>query len=467
MNNFDVTIIGSGPGGYVAAIRLSQLGFKVAIIEKNDTLGGTCANVGCIPSKALLDSSEYYYNLTHKFAEHGILTKEASFDFAKMNERKTEVVNSTTKGVQFLMNKNKITVINGTGSFKDNSHLLITKNDGSVEEIKSDKIIIATGSETSNLPFASFDYDRIISSTEALSLKEVPKHLIVIGAGAIGIELGSIYTRLGSNVSLIEYADSILPSMDNTISKEMARILKKQGFKIFTSTKVNAITRNGSTIFVNALDSNNKEVTFEGDYCLIAVGRNAFTQKLNLENVGIKTDEKGRIEVNNHLQTAVENIYAIGDVIKGQMLAHKAEDEGVFVAELIAGQKPHINYNLIPGVVYTWPEVASVGKTEEELKNNKTEYKIGQFSMRALGRSRASGDTDGLVKVLSDKNTDEILGVHIISARAADLITELVIAMEFKASAEDLARICYAHPTYSEGIKEAMLDATEKRVIHS
>ena len=467
MEKFDVAIIGSGPGGYVSAIRFAQLGFKVAIIEKRKSLGGTCANVGCIPSKALLDSSENYHNLVHKFKDHGISADGVSFNLSKMIERKNQVVESNTKGIEYLMDKNKITVISGFGKFKDATHLIIKKDDSSEQEIEATNIVIATGSEPSNLPFVEMDYQRIITSTEALEMKEVPKHLLVVGGGAIGIELGSVYLRLGSEVTVVEYADSIIPTMDKSLSKELQRVLKKQGMKFYTSTQVKEIKKEGEIVQLIANDNNGKQISIEGDYCLIAVGRKPYTENLGLENVGINVDEKGRIQVNEHLQTNVNNIYAIGDVIKGAMLAHKAEDEGMFVAEWITGQKPHINYNLIPGVVYTWPEVAAVGKTEEELKKEAVDYKTGQFSMRALGRSRASGDIDGFVKVLADKKTDEVLGVHIIGARAADLITEMVVAMEYRASAEDMARICYAHPTYSEGIKEAMLDATEKRSIHS
>ncbi len=467
MNNYDVLVIGAGPGGYVSAIRFAQLGFKTAIIEKRKTLGGTCANVGCIPSKALLDSSEHFYNLTHKFEEHGIHVGNFSCDLNKMNDRKNQVVDSNTKGIEYLMGKNKITVIKGTATFKTTTVISILKEDNTTEDIEAKNIIIATGSEAANLPFITLDYEKIITSTEALSLNEIPKHLIIVGGGAIGIELGSVYLRLGSQVTVIEYADAIIPNMDRSLSKELQRVLKKQGMKFYTSTQVKEVKREGDFVNLKATDNNNQDIIIQGDYCLIAVGRKPNTENLGIENIGLKIDEKGRIDVNKHLQTNFSNIYAIGDVIKGPMLAHKAEDEAMYVAEFIAGQKPHIDYNLIPGVVYTWPEVASVGKTEEELKNENTMYKVGQFSMRALGRSRASGDTDGFVKVLADKNTDEVLGVHIIAARAADLITEMVVAMEYKASAEDMSRICYAHPTYSEGIKEAMLDASEKRSIHS
>ncbi|WP_018675609.1 dihydrolipoyl dehydrogenase [Riemerella columbina] len=466
MSQFDVTVIGSGPGGYVAAIRCAQLGFKTAIIEKYSTLGGTCLNVGCIPSKALLDSSEHFENAKHNFANHGILINEPKADLARMVERKNEVVEQTTKGINFLMDKNKITVFEGLGSFESATKIKITKNDGSSESIESKYTIIATGSKPSSLPFITLDKERVITSTEALNLKEIPKHLIVIGGGVIGLELGSVYKRLGSEVTVVEYLDKIIPGMDGALSKELQKVLKKQGVKFQLSTAVSAVSREGDTVKVTAQDKKGKDISLEGDYCLVAVGRRPYTDGLGLENAGVELDERGRVKVNDHLQTNVSNIYAIGDVVKGAMLAHKAEEEGVFVAETLAGQKPHINYNLIPGVVYTWPEVAGVGKTEEQLKEEGVAYKSGSFPMRALGRSRASGDIDGLIKVLTDEKTDEILGVHMVGARAADMIAEAVVAMEFRASAEDIARISHAHPTYTEAIKEAALDATGKRAIH-
>ena len=466
MNSFDVVVIGSGPGGYVSAIRCAQLGMKTAIIEKYSTMGGTCLNVGCIPSKALLDSSHHYEEATKNFSNHGInIEGGISLDFGKMISRKNEVVSQTTKGIDFLMNKNNITVFNGFGSFVDQNKVKITL-DSSEEIIESKNIIIATGSKPANLPFAKVDKDRIITSTEALKLKEIPKHLIIIGGGVIGLELGQVYKRLGSEVSILEYMDRIIPTMDSGLSKELTKVFKKQKFKIHTSHKVTSVERIGDNIKVVAQNKNDESVEFNGDYCLVSIGRSAYTQGLNLDQLGIETNNRGQIEVNEHLQTKHSNIYAIGDVIKGAMLAHKAEEEGVLVAEIIAGQKPHIDYNLIPGVVYTWPEVASVGKTEDYLKENNIEYKAGQFPMRALGRSRASSDLDGFVKILADKKTDEILGVHMIGARCADLISEAVVAMEFKASAEDIARISHAHPTYSEAVKEAALAATEDRALH-
>ena len=466
MSQFDVTVIGSGPGGYVAAIRCAQLGFKTALIEKYSTLGGTCLNVGCIPSKALLDSSEHFHNAAHNFENHGIIINEPKADLARMVARKNEVVEMTTKGINFLMDKNKVTVFEGLGSFESATKIKISKKDGSSESIESKYTIIATGSKPSNLPFITLDKERIITSTEALNLKEIPKHLVVIGGGVIGLELGSVYLRLGSQVTVVEFMDKIIPTMDGALSKELQKVLKKQGMKFMLSTGVQSVERKGDSVKVTAKDKKGEEVSVEGDYVLVSVGRKPYTEGLGLENAGVDLDERGRVKVNDHLQTNVANIYAIGDVVKGAMLAHKAEEEGVFVAETLAGQKPHINYNLIPGVVYTWPEVAGVGKTEEQLKEEGAVYKVGSFPTRALGRSRASGDIDGLIKVLADEKTDEILGVHMIGARAADMIAEAVIAMEFRASAEDIARSSHAHPTFTEAIKEACLDATGKRAIH-
>ena len=466
MSQFDVTVIGSGPGGYVAALRCAQLGFKTALIEKYSTLGGTCLNVGCIPSKALLDSSEHFENAKHNFANHGIIINEPQADLARMVARKNEVVDQTTKGINFLMDKNKVTVFEGLGSFESATQVKVTKNDGSSEILETKYAIVATGSKPSTLPFITIDKERIITSTEALNLKEIPKHLVVIGGGVIGLELGSVYLRLGSQVSVVEYMDKIIPTMDGALSKELTKVLKKQGMKFMLSTGVQSVERNGDSVKITAKDKKGEEVSVEGDYVLVSVGRKPFTEGLGLEKAGVELDERGRVKVNDHLQTNVANIYAIGDVVKGAMLAHKAEEEGVFVAETLAGQKPHINYNLIPGVVYTWPEVAGVGKTEEQLKEEGAAYKVGSFPMRALGRSRASGDIDGLIKILADEKTDEVLGVHMIGARAADLIAEAVTAMEFRASAEDISRMSHAHPTYAEAIKEAALDATGKRAIH-
>ena len=416
--------------------------------------------------KALLDSSEHFEKAKHEFADYGILINEPKVDLPKMIARKNAVVEQTTKGINYLMDKNKVTVFEGVGSFESATKIKITKNDGSTESIESKYTIIATGSKPSTLPFITIDKERIITSTEALGLQEVPKKLLVIGGGVIGLELGSVYMRLGAEVTVIEYLDKIIPGMDGALSKELQKVLKKQGMKFSLSTAVSGVERIGDSVRVTATDKKGEEVIFEGDYCLVSVGRRPYTDGLSLENAGVELDERGRVKVNDHLQTNIPNIYAIGDVVKGVMLAHKAEEEGVFVVESLAGQKPHINYNLIPGVVYTWPEVAGVGKTEEQLKAEGIDYKVGNFPMRALGRSRASGDTDGFVKILADAKTDEILGFHIIGARAADLIAEGVTAMEFRASAEDLTRMSHAHPTYAEAIKEAALDATAKRPIH-
>ena len=466
MNKYDVAIIGSGPGGYVAAIRCAQLGLKTAIIEKYNTLGGTCLNVGCIPSKALLDSSHHYYDATKHFETHGIEVSGLKINFKQMIARKAEVVSITSGGINFLMDKNKITVLQGTGSFVDATHITISKTDGTSEKIEATNSIIATGSKPAMLPFIKLDKKRIITSTEALSLKEIPKHLIVIGGGVIGLELGSVYSRLGAEVSVIEYMPNIVPGMDLMLSKELQKSLKKQGLKFYTGHKVTSAVSNQKEVLVVAEDKKGNPIEFKGDYTLISVGRKPYTDGLGLENVGIKVNEKGQIETNEHLQTNITNIYAIGDVVKGAMLAHKAEEEGTMVAELIAGQKPHIDYNLIPNVVYTWPEVAAVGKTEEQLKEAGVSYKSGTFAMRALGRARASMDTDGMIKVLADAKTDEFLGVHMIGARAADMIAEAVIAMEFRASSEDIARSSHAHPTYTEAFKEACL-AVNDRSIHS
>lgn len=467
MKTFDLVVIGSGPGGYVAAIRAAQLGFKTAVVEKEPTLGGTCLNVGCIPSKALLDSSHRYEEALHQFEDHGISIEGAlKIDFTKMINRKQSVVDQTVKGIDFLMSKNQIEVIRGLGSFVDASTIKVTDGSDSIE-LTAKKFIIATGSKPGNLPFINLDKERIITSTEALALAEIPKHLIVIGGGVIGLELGQVYRRLGAEVSVIEYADRIIPSMDAALSKELLKVMKKQGVKFYLSHKVQSVTRQGDTVSVVALDKKGESVTFEGDYSLVSVGRIPNTDGLGLENTQVKLDNRGRIEVDAQLRTSEPNIYAIGDVIAGAMLAHKAEEEGVFVAEVLAGQHPHINYNLIPGVVYTWPEVAAVGKTEEQLKEEGVSYKVGSFPMRALGRSRASGDIDGFIKILADQSTDEVLGVHMIGARCADLIAEAVTAMEFRASAEDIARMSHAHPTYAEAIKEAALAATENRALHT
>ena len=466
MNSFDVVIIGSGPGGYVSAIRCAQLGFKTAIIEKYATLGGTCLNVGCIPSKALLSSSHHFSEIKH-FEENGIeISGTVKVNLEKMIARKQAVVDQTVGGINFLMDKNKITVFNGLGSFVDATHILISKSDATSETIEAKNIIIATGSKPANLPFINIDKERIITSTEALKLKEIPKHLIIIGGGVIGIELGQVYLRLGAQVSVVEYLDRIIAGMDSSLSKELTKVLKKQGMKFYVSHKVQSVERHNDIIKVSAENAKGEILTLEGDYALVSVGRKPFTAGLESEKAGVKLTTNGQIEVNDHLQTNVSNIYAIGDVVRGAMLAHKAEEEGVMVAEILAGQRPHINYNLIPGVVYTWPEVAAVGQTEEQLKAAGIAYKSGSFPFKALGRARASSDLDGFVKILADEKTDEILGVHMIGARTADLIAEAVIAMEYRASAEDISRMSHAHPTFAEAMKEAALAATENRPLH-
>lgn len=466
MSQFDVAIIGSGPGGYVAAIRCAQLGFKTAIIEKYSVLGGTCLNVGCIPSKALLSSSHHYHDAVAHFEEHGIEVGKVKVNLEKMIARKQAVVDQTTGGIKFLMDKNKITVFEGVGSFEDATHVKVTKKDGSSETIEAKYSIIATGSKPSSLPFITLDKERVITSTEALKLHEIPKHLVIIGGGVIGIELGQVYLRLGSQVSVVEFMDRIIPGMDASLSKELTKVLKKQGMKFYTSHKVKSVNRKGKTVTVEAETPKGEILSLEGDYCLVSVGRRPYTDGLHAEKAGVKVTDRGQIEVNNHLQTTAANIYAIGDVVRGAMLAHKAEEEGVLVAEILAGQKPHIDYNLIPGVVYTWPEVAAVGKTEEQLKEEGVAFKSGSFPFKALGRARAGGDTDGFVKILADAKTDEVLGVHMIGPRCADLIAEAVTAMEFRASAEDISRMSHAHPTFAEAVKEAALAATDNRALH-
>jgi dihydrolipoamide dehydrogenase len=464
---YDVIVIGSGPGGYVAAIRCAQLGLKTAIIEKYSTLGGTCLNVGCIPSKALLDSSEHYHNAAHAFAAHGIKLDNLEVDFGQMIKRKEEVVTANTSGIAYLMKKNKIDTYYGVGSFKDKNTISIKKTDGTEQEITSKNVIIATGSKPSGLPFIKIDKKRIITSTEALNLAEIPKHLVLIGGGVIGLELGSVYARLGSKVSVIEFMDAIIPTMDKSLGKELQRVLKKLGMEFYLGHKVTGAAVKGKEVTVSFDDPKGEKKELKGDYCLVAVGRIAYTDGLGLDKIGITVEERGRkITVDEHLETSVKGVYAIGDVIKGAMLAHKAEDEGTLVAEVIAGQKPHIDYNLIPGVVYTWPEVAAVGQTEEQLNEKGIKYKTGSFPFRASGRARASGDLDGFVKVLADAATDEILGVHMIGPRAADMIAEAVVAMEYRASAEDISRMSHAHPTYTEAMREACLAATENRAIH-
>jgi dihydrolipoamide dehydrogenase len=463
---YDICIIGSGPGGYVAAIRAAQLGLKTALIEKYDTLGGTCLNVGCIPSKALLDSSEHFHNARHRFAEHGIDLSGLKVNLRQMIRRKDGVVQQTVDGVRFLMKKNKIDVYHGTGSFEDRQHVAVTAADGSRQVLEAAHTIIATGSKPALLPFIKADKKRIITSTEALNLTQVPKHLIVIGGGVIGVEMGSIFARLGARVSVVEFLDSLIPTMDKTMGKELQKSLKKLGFEFYLGHKVTATEVKGAAVKVTAEGPGGQPVTLEGDYCLVSIGRKAYTEGLELEKAGLTTDAAGRVEVDGHLRTAAPNIYAIGDVVRGAMLAHKAEEEGIYVVERIAGMKPHINYLLIPGVVYTWPEVASVGYTEEQLREQQIPYHSGSFPFKASGRARASMDTDGLIKVLAHRDTDELLGVHMIGPRAADMIAEAVVAMEFRASAEDIARMSHAHPTFTEAFREACLAASGNRALH-
>ncbi len=462
---YDVVIIGSGPGGYVAAIRCAQLGMKTAIVERYSTLGGTCLNVGCIPSKALLDSSEHFHNAAHNFAEHGVKVSGLKADLKQMIKRKNSVVEQTCGGVKYLMDKNKIDVIHGHGTFVSKNKISVAGE--KTVEIELDKAIIATGSKP--ITPAAFNYDkkRVITSTEALNIETLPKRMVIIGAGVIGLELGSVYARLGTEVEFIEFQNRILPGMDKDTAKELQRSLKKKGVKFNLNHAVTEVKATAKSVTVSYKKNGTEEIlSSKADYCLIAIGRRAYTDNLGLENIGVEKDDRGRIIVDEHLETPAKGIFAIGDVIKGAMLAHKAEEEGILVAEYMTGQKPHINYNLIPGVVYTWPEVAAVGKTEEQLKEKGIAYNVGKFPMKALGRARASMDTEGLIKVISDKETDEILGVHMCGARVADVIMEAVALMEFRASAEDMARISHPHPTYTEAVKEAALGATGGRYLH-
>ena len=466
MEKFDTTVIGSGPGGYVAAIRCAQLGLKTAIIERHPKLGGTCLNVGCIPSKALLDSSEHFNNAKRHFETHGINAEKLELNWPRMRQRKDDVVGQTCEGIQYLMKKNKITVLAGHATFKDAQTIIVNGEAGAEQTVNTERVIIATGSKPSSIPGVVCDKKRVITSTEALSLEKVPEKLIVIGGGVVGLELGSVYNRLGSVVQVVEYLDRLIPGMDLSLGKEVQRLLKKQGMEFFLSHTVQSAAVKGKSVTVVATNKKGEKVEFSGDYCLVAVGRRPYSDNLGLDDIGIALDEQGRIPVNEHLETAIPVIYAIGDVIAGAMLAHKAEEEGVFVAETMVGQKPHINYKSIPEVLYTWPEAAGVGFTEDELKAENYNYTAGNFPFKALGRARVSMDTDGFVKVLADKDTDEILGIHMVGARAADLIAEAVVALEYRASAEDIARMSHAHPTYAEAIKEAMLDATGKRSLH-
>ena len=466
MEQYDVVVIGSGPGGYVAAIRAAQLGKKTALVEKYSSLGGTCLNVGCIPSKALLDSSEHYHQAKAQFAEHGIGVGELSLDFGQMIARKAGVVSQTVAGIEFLMKKNNIDVHTGHGSFIDPHTIAVQPATGDPIHIGAANVIIATGSKPASLPFITIDKKRVITSTEALSLPKQPKSMVIIGGGVIGLELGSVYARIGTEVHVVEYLDTIIPTMDRTMGKELMKSMKKLGVKFHLSHGVKEVTATSRSVTVKADNKKGEEVTWKADYCLVSVGRKPYTEGLSLDKAGISTDDRGRVAVDSNLRTAVPHIYAIGDVVRGAMLAHKAEEEGVLAAEVIAGEHPHIDYNLIPNVVYTWPEVASVGQTEEQLKADGKTYKTGSFPFKASGRARASMDTDGLVKVLADAETDEILGVHICGPRAADMIAEAVVAMEYRATAEDISRMSHAHPTFTEALKEAALAATDDRALH-
>ena len=462
---FDAVVIGGGPGGYVCAIRLAQLGQKTACIESRGALGGTCLNVGCIPSKSLLNLSENYHKAKN-FEKIGIEVSSLKLNLPKMMKNKEKAVTVLTKGIEFLFKKNKVTYFKGTGSITSTNQISIKSNDNKNETIEAKNIIIATGSDPVSLPGVKFDEEKIVSSTGALSLKEVPKKLVVVGGGYIGLEMGSVWSRLGSEVQVVEFLDHITPGMDKEISNEFQKLLKKQGINFNLKTKVDSISNNKNGVTVNTTDEQGNKKKFDCDVVLISVGRKPNTNNLNLEKVGVDKDNKGRVKVNNHFQTNIKNVYAIGDVIQGPMLAHKAEEEGIAVAEIIAGQSGHVNYDIIPGVIYTSPEVASIGKTEEQLKETKVDYKVGKFPFMANSRAKAIDEPEGFVKILADSKTDRVLGVHMIGPHAGELIAEMAVAMEFGASSEDIARTCHAHPTFSEAVKEAAL-SVDKRQIHS
>ena len=461
---FDVTVIGGGPAGYVCAIRASQLGLKTACIESRGTLGGTCLNIGCIPSKSLLNLSEAFHQ-AKDFSKIGIETGDIKLNLSKMMKNKDKAVTILTKGVEFLFKKNKVTYFKGYGSILDKNKILIKSN---VDEknIETKNIVISTGSEAVSLPGIEFDEEKILSSTGALNIPKVPKKMLIIGAGYIGLEMGSVWSRLGSEVHVIEYLDHITPGLDKEISQEFMKILKKQKINFHLNTKVERISKTDKGVILETNDNQNKKQKFEGDVVLISVGRKPFTKSLNIENIGIQCDSKGRVKVNKKFKTNINNIYAVGDVKDGPMLAHKAEEEGIAVAEIIAGQAGHVNYDLIPGVIYTTPEVAYVGKSEEDLKKINLSYKVGKFPFMANSRAKAVDKPEGFVKILADNKTDKVLGVHIIGPHAGEMIAEMSVAMEFGASSEDIARTCHAHPTFSEAIKEAAL-SVDKRQIHS
>jgi len=465
-NNFDLVVIGGGPGGYVCAIRAAQLGLKVACVESRGALGGTCLNVGCIPSKSLLNLSENFHKAQKDFNQQGIEINGIKLNIEKMMSNKNKSIQVLTKGVEFLFKKNKVVYIKGKGVLFSRNDIVVYENNNKRSNIKAKNIVIATGSEVTSLPGINIDEKNIVSSTGALSFKHVPNKLAVIGGGYIGLEMGSVWSRLGSEVTVIEYLDYITPGMDREISNEFQKILTKQGIRFKMGCKVEAITNKDNLVSINYTDiKNSKKENIEVDKVLVSVGRKPYTEGLNLTKIGVKKDNKGRIEVNNKLQTSIDNIYAIGDVIKGPMLAHKAEEEGIAVAEILAGQAGHVNYDVIPGVVYTSPEVATVGKTEEQLKNENKSYKVGKFPFLANSRAKVNNETDGFVKILADSKTDKVLGVHIIGPHCGDMIAEMALAMEFGASSEDIARTCHAHPTHTEAIKEAAL-AVDKRPIH-
>ena len=462
---FDSVVVGGGPGGYVCAIRLAQLGQKTACIESRGSLGGTCLNVGCIPSKSLLNLSENYHKAKN-FEKIGIEIGSLKLNLPKMMKNKEKAVTVLTKGIEFLFKKNKVTYFKGTGSITGTNQISIKSSDNKNETIEAKNIIIATGSDPVSLPGVEFDEEKIVSSTGALSLKEVPKKLVVVGGGYIGLEMGSVWSRLGSEVQVVEFLDHITPGMDKEISNEFQKLLKKQGINFNLKTKVETISKNNTGVTINTTDDHGNKKKFECDVALISVGRKPNTNNLNLDKVGVEKDKKGRIKVNKNFQTNIKNIYAIGDVIEGPMLAHKAEEEGMAVAEIIAGQSGHVNYDIIPGVIYTSPEVATIGKTEEQLKEQKLDYKVGKFPFMANSRAKAIDEPEGFVKILADSRTDRVLGVHIIGPHAGELIAEMAVAMEFGASSEDIARTCHAHPTFSEAVKEAAL-SVDKRQIHS
>ena len=462
---FQAIVIGGGPGGYVCAIRLSQLGIKTACVESRSSLGGTCLNIGCIPSKSLLNLSENFHKVKH-FSNLGIEINAVKLNLEKMMKNKDKVVTILTKGIEFLFKKNKVTHYKGTGSFKSATQVSIIDDKKKETIIDSDKIIISTGSEPISLPGVKFDEKVIVSSTGALALSKVPKKMVIVGAGYIGLEMGSVWSRLGSEVHVVEFLDHITPGMDKEISKEFMKILQKQGINFHLQTKVNSIKKNNKGAVVSTTNKDGKKINFECDVVLVSVGRKPNTKKLNLDAISIALDDKKRVKVDKNFQTNVKNIYAIGDVIAGPMLAHKAEEEGIAIAELIAGQSGHVNYNIIPGVVYTSPEVASIGKTEEQLKDLNQKYKVGKFPFMANSRAKAINETDGFVKILAEEKTDKVLGVHIIGSHAGEMIAQIAIAMEFGSSSEDIARTCHAHPTFSEAIKEAAL-SVDKRPIHS